>query len=99
MDILTENGIEKVVIVTGYKSEFYEEYAKNYNNIVLVKNEKYKWSGTMMSLSMAKDVIDDDFLLLENDMVFEERAIKEIIKSKDRDCMLITSESSSGDAV
>ena len=97
MDILTENGIEKVVIVTGYKSEFYEEYAKNYNNIVLVKNEKYKWSGTMMSLSMAKDVIDDDFLLLENDMVFEERAIKEIIKSKDRDCMLITSESGSGD--
>ena len=36
----------------------------------------------MMSLSMVKDVIDDDFLLLENDMVFEERAIKEIIKSK-----------------
>ncbi len=51
----------------------------------------------MSSLSLVKDVIDDDFLLLENDTVFEERAIKEILKSKDRDCMLITSESGSGD--
>lgn len=97
MDILNEHGIEKVVIVTGYKSEYYEEYAKKNKNIVLVKNDKYKWSGTMMSLSMVKDIIDDDFLLLENDMVFEERAIKEILKSKDRDCMIITSESGSGD--
>lgn len=97
MDILSENGIEKVIIVTGYKSEYYEEYAKNKNNIVLVKNDKYKWTGTMTSLSMIKDVIDDDFLLLENDMVFEERAIKEILKSKNRDCMVITSESGSGD--
>lgn len=97
MDILSENGIEKVIIVTGYKSEYYEEYAKNKNNIVLVKNDKYKWTGTMTSLSMIKDVIDDDFLLLENDMVFEERAIKEILKSKHKDCMIITSESGSGD--
>lgn len=97
IDILTDNGIEKVVIVTGYKSEYYEEYAKNKNNIVLVKNDKYKWTGTMTSLSMVRDVIDDDFLLLENDMVFEERAIKEILKSKHRDCMVITSESGSGD--
>lgn len=97
MDILNDNGIEKIVIVTGYKSSYYEEYAKNNNKITLVKNDKYKWSGTMASLALVKDVIDDDFLLLENDMVFEERAIKEILKSKDRDCMLITSESGSGD--
>lgn len=97
MDILSDNGIEKVVIVTGYQSSYYEEYAKNNNKITLVKNDKYKWSGTMTSLSLVKDVIDDDFLLLENDMIFEERAIKEILKSKDRDCMLITSESGSGD--
>lgn len=97
MDILSENGIEKVIIVTGYKSQYYEEYAKNRNNIVLVKNNKYKWTGTMTSLAMVKDIIDDDFLLLENDMVFEERAIKEILKSKHKDCMIITSESGSGD--
>ncbi len=82
MDILSDNGIEKVVIVTGYESSYYEEYAKNNNKITLVKNEKYKWTGTMSSLSLVKDIIDDDFLLLENDMIFEERAIKEILKKK-----------------
>ncbi len=44
MDILNDNGIEKVVIVTGYESSYYEEYAKNNNKITLVKNEKYKWT-------------------------------------------------------
>lgn len=97
MDLLTENGIEKVVIVTGYESSYYEEYAKNNSNIVLVKNDKYKWTGTMASLSLVKEEISDDFLLLENDLIFEERAIKELLESKDRDCMIITSESGSGD--
>ncbi|GKZ04393.1 choline kinase [Paraclostridium bifermentans] len=96
INILNLNGIEKIVIVTGYKSEYFEEYAKD-KNIILVKNDKYKWTGTMHSLSMAKDAIDDDFLLIENDMVFEERAIEQILKDKNRDCMLITSESGSGD--
>ncbi|MEG1410450.1 MAG: phosphocholine cytidylyltransferase/choline kinase family protein [Terrisporobacter sp.] len=97
MDLLTENGIERVIIVTGYQSSYYEEYAKTNKNIVLVKNDKYKWTGTMSSLSLVKDLVDDDFLLLENDLIFEERAIKDLLDSKDRDCMVITSENGSGD--
>lgn len=96
INILKLNGIEKIVIVTGYKSEYFEEYVKD-KNIILVKNEKYKWTGTMHSLAMVKDVINDDFILLENDMIFEESAIEQILKDKNRNCMLITSESGSGD--
>lgn len=96
INILNNNGIEKIVIVTGYKSEFFDEY-KNNKSIFLVKNDRYKWTGTMHSLSLAKKYIDDDFLLIENDMVFEERAITELTNNPNRDCMLITSESGSGD--
>lgn len=96
INILKLNGIEKIVIVTGYKSEYFEEYVKD-KNIILVKNEKYKWTGTMHSLAIVKDVINDDFILLENDMIFEESAIEQILKDKNRNCMLITSESGSGD--
>lgn len=96
INILNNNGIEKIVIVTGYKSEFFDEY-KNNKSIFLVKNDRYKWTGTMHSLSLAKKYIDDDFLLIENDMVFEERAITELSNNPNRDCMLITSESGSGD--
>lgn len=96
INILNNNGIEKIVIVTGYKSEFFDEY-KNNKSIFLVKNDRYKWTGTMHSLSLVKKYIDDDFLLIENDMVFEERAITELSNNPNRDCMLITSESGSGD--
>ena len=63
MNILKENGITKVVIVTGYESSYYEEYFKNSKNVKLVKSDKYKWTGTMHSLSLAKKYITDDFLL------------------------------------
>lgn len=96
INILKDNGIEQIVIVTGYKSEYFEDYCRS-KNIILVKNDKYKWTGTMYSLAQTKEIIDDDFILLENDMIFEERAIEQILKSEYRDCMLITSESGSGD--
>lgn len=97
MTILKENGIKKIVIVTGYESHFYEDYFKNSKNVICVKSDKYKWTGTMYSLSLAKNHIKDDFLLIENDVIFEKRAIEELCKSKDRDCVLITNESGSGD--
>lgn len=97
LNILKENGINKITIVTGYKSEYYEEYFKDSKNITLVKSDTYKWTGTMHSLSLAKDYVDDDFLLIENDLIFEGRAIKELVESENRDCILFTNESGSGD--
>ncbi|AGX45109.1 NTP transferase domain-containing protein [Clostridium saccharobutylicum] len=97
LSILKENGISRIVIVTGYKSELYEEYFKNSKNVTLVNSDIYKWTGTMHSLSLAKDYIDDDFLLIENDLIFEGRAIKELVESENRDCILFTNESGSGD--
>ncbi|KIL07992.1 choline kinase [Clostridium botulinum] len=97
LNILKENGINKITIITGYESACYEEYFKNNKNINLVKSDKYKWTGTMYSLSLAREYVKDDFLLIENDLIFEKRAIKELIESNSRDCILLTNESGSGD--
>lgn len=97
LNILKENGITKIVIVTGYESQYYDKYFKNSKNITLVKSDTYKWTGTMHSLSLAKDYIDDDFLLIENDLIFEKKAIKELVESENHDCILFTNESGSGD--
>ncbi|MEH7250381.1 NTP transferase domain-containing protein [Neobacillus niacini] len=93
---LNGNGIDKIIITTGYKKEYYEELAKK-RNITLVYCDKYKWTGTMHSLALAKEQIDGDFLLIEGDMVFEERAISYLLNHPNKNCMLITSESGSGD--
>lgn len=95
--ILKENGINKIIIVTGYKEDYYKEVLKNEKGIVFVTNKKYKWTGTMASLAIAKEYIDEDFILVESDLLYESKAISEIINNKRRDCLLITNESGSGD--
>lgn len=94
--ILRENGIQDITIIVGYKKEYYENI-KNKYNITLITNDKYKWTGTMSSLSLAKNFIYEDFLLIENDILFEERAISTILKNKNSSCLLITSETGSYD--
>lgn len=94
--LLNANGIDSITVVTGYKKEYYEEFGKR-KNLNLVYNEKYKWTGTMHSLALADEFIKGDFLLIESDTIFEERAISNLLENENKNCMLITNESGSGD--
>ncbi|MCA1031400.1 NTP transferase domain-containing protein [Bacillus timonensis] len=96
LDILKENGIEKFVVVTGYKKEAFN-FLENIPNVHLVENKKYKWTGSMASLALAAEYITDDFLLVEHDVLTEENTFKRLIDHNQRDCALLTSESGSGD--
>jgi thiamine kinase-like enzyme/choline kinase/predicted transcriptional regulator len=96
IEILQEIGITKFVIVTGYRKEAFSEL-EDFANITFVENKRYKWTGSMASLACAYEYITDDFLLLEDDLLIEERAIRELAASPLRDCVLITNESGSGD--
>lgn len=95
IEILHKNEINNIIVVAGYKSEFIKE--KLGNTVTIVENLDYKWTGTMSSLAKAASFVKDDFLLVEADIVIEESGIKEILNSKLRDCILITTESGSGD--
>nr|WP_242826200.1 winged helix-turn-helix transcriptional regulator [Caloramator sp. ALD01] len=94
---LRKNKIEKIVIVTGYQKEYYEAYAKQNVDIYCVNNPEYKWTGSMYSLELAKKYITDDFILIENDLIFENRLIEILINNENRDCIVLTTESGSGD--
>ncbi|QCJ44148.1 winged helix-turn-helix transcriptional regulator [Bacillus sp. S3] len=96
IDILQENGINQIVIVTGYKPEAFQEHPE-FSHLTFVNNPKYKWTGSMASLASAFEVITEDFLLIEDDILIEERAIREILSHPQRDCVLISNESGSGD--
>lgn len=95
IEILHKNEINNIIVVAGYKSEFIKE--KLGNTVTIVENLDYKWTSTMASLAKAASFVKDDFLLVEADIVIEESGIKEILNSKLRDCILITTESGSGD--
>ena len=97
IDILMNNGIEEIFIITGYKNNLYEKHLKRYKNVTCINNKDYKWTGTMSSLSLTKDYIKGDFILVEDDIIFESKVIESLIKSKDRNSIVLTKESGSGD--
>lgn len=95
INLLRNNKIENIIVVSGYRSEEIKD--KLDDDITIVENLEYKWTGTMYSLASAKEYINDDFILIEGDIVIEDLGVKEIIKNNYSNCILITAESGSGD--
>lgn len=96
MRMLTAQGIDDIYIVTGYRKEMYEHYFEG-RAVTLVNNPRYKWNGTMESLSMVKDLVTDDFLLLESNLIFEETAVQTLIESDEANQLILTAPSGSQD--
>lgn len=96
---LLESGIEKVIIGTGYKHEQYEALASKFPQITCVFNPIYELSGSMRTLYLCEKQITEDFLLLESDLIYEKKAIQMILKSEERNVILASEFTHSGDEV
>ena len=90
-------GIEEIIIVVGHLKEFFIELSKKYTNIRLVENKDYSITGSMASFYCAKGLIDDDILLLEGDLIYEKKAIEELLKSEKKDALLLSEDKKAGD--
>lgn len=93
--ILKDNGINKIIIVVGYASNYFENL--NTKEVELVYSDRFKWTGTMHSLSLVEKHIDEDFLLIEGDLIFEEKAINYLLEAKNENLLILANESGSGD--
>ena len=88
---LIDCGINRIIIGTGYKKEAYEALKKTYPQIECVFSPRYAETNSMYTLYNTRDIIgEDDFLLLESDLVFEKKAITSLIESEFESAMLIT---------
>lgn len=84
-------GIEHVIIGTGYHREKYEALQEQFPQIECVFSPRYAETNSMYTLYNCRDAVgEDDFLLLESDLVFERRAITELLECPEPDVMLIT---------
>jgi 2-aminoethylphosphonate-pyruvate transaminase len=97
--LLKTNHIEKIIIGTGYLSDCYEELAKKHSGIFTIKNDIYAETGSFYTLYNMKDGIDRDFLLLESDLLYEERAITHLLARKEPDIILASGKTDSSDEV
>lgn len=92
-------GIKHILLVTGYADQHYEQLLKKYSSLTTVKNTIFQQSGSLYSLYCAKDWIDDDFLLLESDLVYDQQALLELINHENKNIILLSGYTKSSDEV
>lgn len=93
--ILRSQGYGHIVIVTGYRHELFEKYKAD--DVTLLKNDNYQFTASMGSLAIARETINEDFLLVEGDTFYETKVIEQLSATSHRNCLAITEESGSGD--
>lgn len=99
--LLSEVGISSIIIGTGYKAEAYDKLASNLShlNITTCKNPNFANSGSAYTLHCLRDIIDDDFLLLESDLLYEKLALEALLQDSRSDIVLGSGWSNSNDEV
>lgn len=91
IETLIACGINRIVIGTGYKKEAYEALKTKYPQIECVFSPRFAETNSMYTLYNCREVIgDDDFILLESDIVYSKNAITELLENEHADIMLIT---------
>lgn len=87
--LLSKYNINKIIIAAGYKAEYYKKLAEKYPNIKIIENKKYKTTGNMYSLYLLRKYLQEDFILLEGDLIFEENIIALLLNSKNKNVTMI----------
>lgn len=77
---LDELGLKRIIIVVGYRGQNLIDFISTLSvktPIVFINNPIYDKTNNIYSLSLAKSyLLEDDTLLLESDMIFEEGVLK-----------------------
>lgn len=78
---LLKHGIDEVIITTGPFREKLEAHARQHHgaSVEFVHNPKYDSTNNIYSLWLARDLIDDDTLLLHGDLLFDETLVGKMV--------------------
>lgn len=94
IEILCRKNISRLIMVVGYKAQNVIDYiGHRYENrieIDYIQNDIYEKTNNIYSLALAKkELCEDDTILLESDLIFEESMLDLLIKHKDKDLALV----------
>ena len=82
VDNLRLQGIKRLVVVTGYLDHHVREFLQNNAadlQVDYVFNPVYKTTNNIYSLWLAREIIDEPFILIESDLVFEESLLEAML--------------------
>lgn len=86
VDALLENGINDIVVITGYQAEELQAHLADVYpalQITYIHNERYALTNNICSMALALEqvVIDSDVVLIECDLVFDPAVIRRLLAS------------------
>lgn len=90
---LKQAGIQEIVITTGPFSEILIAYCDKLNlsvNFTFIHNPLYDKTNYIYSIFLARDILEDDILLLHGDLVFEDDVLRAVLEQK-HSCMTVSS--------
>ena len=93
LEALIQNGITDVIMVVGFRHEtITQRFGTRHGSLRIeyVVNDNHAGSGSMYSLSLVKDLIKDEILLLESDLLYESRALDILLNGGRPNSILVT---------
>ena len=83
---IEKNNVDRIVIVAGYKKDILIDYINSLNistPITYVENPIYDKTNNIYSLFLARDyLVQDDTLLFESDLIFEDKLISMLLEDE-----------------
>lgn len=90
---LNKEGIKDVVMTTGLFDDVLREYCTSLQlpvQIQFVQNPIYRDTNYIYSIYCARDMIDDDIVLMHGDLVFSDDVLRQTLQSS-KSCMAVSS--------
>lgn len=98
--LLAGADVERVVMAVGFEDRQYRRALERAPlPVEFVLNADYASTGSMHSLFLCREAVDDDFLLLESDLLYEPRALETLRRSPAGDLVLLSGLTGAGDEV
>jgi len=93
LENLLKSSISRVIIVVGYMADHVISHVgSDYKGmpIFYVHNEVYDKTNNIYSLYLAKDfLLEDDTILLESDLIYEEKVLSVLINNEEPNLVLV----------
>lgn len=78
---IKENGIERIIITTGYRADKIADIFKNDPSVTTIENKMYEEDVNILSMSLAISKVNGPVVIFEADTIMEDALVKYVLGS------------------
>jgi len=84
-------GIDKIWLITGFQEEKIKTLIRSqgYSDIKTLTNPYYLRTNTAFSLNLALKQLDDDFILINGDVIFDRTILIDLLNHPQKNCVIV----------